>query len=211
MEGTKQRWCATLSTTLRYQKTPLLAGDERGKNMLTNPYTLTLLLAIFTVALFRFTTSASAQTHIPTKSKQNQNDKEPNPKPNTGKGSALKRKSKVNINLRTHTRLRGVKRKRNKPRSSRTKLYPRAIKNKTSKKHIHGRLNTTNGKVRVRGIKDSKNVRCNKKCKLIKLRLLWYKSVLSGDRRISDAYDYERSLDKFKKLKYKKKQRAIKQ
>ena len=160
-----------------------------------------LLMLFFIYMLAQFTTTASAQTsndvdHVIVKGKRIKSK----PKP-----SRVKRLRQRRVKRNKMKRTRKPKLTR-----SRIKINPRAIKNKTSKKQIHGRLNIPKGKVTVRGIKDSKNVKCNKKCKLIKLELLWYKSILSGDRRISDAYDYERSLDKFKKLKYKKKQRGIK-
>ena len=157
-----------------------------------------LLMLFFIYMLAQFTTAASAQTsndvdHVIVKGKRIKSK----PKP-----SRVKR-------LRQR-RVKRNKLKKPKLTRSRIKINPRAIKNKTLKKPIHGRLNKPKGKVKVKGIKDSKNVKCNKKCKLIKLELLWYKNILRGDKLIQDAYKYERNLDKFKKLKYKKKQRGVK-
>ncbi len=161
-----------------------------------------LLMLFFIYMLAQFTTTASAQTsndvdHVIVKGKRIKSK----PKP-----SRTKR-----LRQRRHKR---NKLKKPKLTRSRIKINPRAIKNKTLKKPIHGRLNKVKGKARVKGVKnknESKNVRCNKRCKLIKLELLWYKSILRGDKLIQDAYDYERSLNRFKKLKYKKqRQRRIK-
>ena len=160
-----------------------------------------LLMLFFIYMLAQFTTTASAQTstdvdHV------------------VVKGKRIKSKPKPSrVNRLRQRRLKRNKLKKPKLTRSRIKINPRAIKNKTSKKQVHGRLNTTKGKVTIKGIKDTKNtknIRCNKKCKLIKLELLWYKNILRGDKSIQDAYRYERSLDKFKKLKYKKKQRGVK-
>ena len=157
-----------------------------------------LLMLFFIYMLAQFTTTASAQTstdvdHVIVKGKRIKSK----PKP-----SRVKR-------LRQR-RVKRNKLKKPKLTRSRIKINPRAIKNKTLKKQIHGRLNKPKGKVNIKGVKDTKNVRCNKKCKLIKLELLWYKNILRSDKAIQDAYKYERNLDKFKKLKYKKKQRGVK-
>ena len=163
-----------------------------------------LLMLFFIVVLARYTTTASAQTSVEVDEADHI----------VVKGKRIKPKSTVPTRAnrpRQRRRLKRNKSRKSKLLRSRVKINPRAIKNKTSKKQIHGRLNIPKGKVTVKGIKDTKNVRCNKKCKLLKLRLLWYKNILNGDKGISEAYRYERSLDKFKKLKYKKKQRGIKQ
>lgn len=157
-----------------------------------------LLMLFFIYMLAQFTTTASAQTsndvdHVIVKGKRIKSK----PKP-----SRVKR-------LRQR-RVKRNKLKKPKLTRSRIKINPRAIKNKTLKKPIHGRLNKPKGKVTIKGVKDTKNIRCNKKCKLIKLELLWYKNILRSDKSIQDAYKYERNLDKFKKLKYKKKQRGVK-